>query len=196
MINKKIFYISIFFVFTAVFPAYAEGLPDGIAGENIADWVVVRSLFSTIYIDKDIDIGSVSARIDTSFARFDPVENRLFLDKGISDEHILANKIDILVRKAMKVLDMRPDDFHVNIKLYEDEIALWTIYEKIFSEHKEYKAFYIHRYKTVYIPYENLGESVLAHEIGHAIIDSYFKILPPEKIRELLACYVDVHLKD
>ncbi|MBN1871030.1 MAG: hypothetical protein JW800_00495 [Candidatus Omnitrophica bacterium] len=183
-------------MFITSLPLYAADLPEDGTGENMADWLVVESTFSTIYIDKNMTAGSVSARIDTSFARFDPIENRLFLDRGISEEQILANKIDIIARKAMKVLDMKPEDFHVNIKVYENEIELWAAYERIFREQEGHKAFYIHKYRTVYISYENLGESVLAHEIGHAVIDSYFKILPPEKIRELLACYVDVHLKD
>jgi STE24 endopeptidase len=37
-------------------------------------------------------------------------------------------------------------------------------------------------------------EVVIAHEMGHAAIDHYFAIKPPEKIAEMLAQYVDMHL--
>lgn len=165
-------------------------------GGGVEDWAVVESSYATIFVDTDVDLGNLVKRIDVSFARYDPIEKRLFLDRGISDSERLANKIDIIVRKARKILDMHPQGFHVNIRVYETEEDMWNIYENIFKERKEYMAFYIHKFQTVYIPSDNVSESVLAHEIGHSIIDSYFGILPPEKIRELLACYVDVHLKD
>ena len=163
---------------------------------NIEDWNIVESSYATIFVSKDIDLRSVIKRIDVRFARYDPVEDKLFFDKGFSDTERLANKIDIVVRKAKKILDMHPKGFHVNIRIYERDRALWDIYEDIFSERKEYKAFYVHKFRTIYISLPNVSESVLAHEIGHSIIDNYFTILPPSKIRELLACYVDVHLRD
>ena len=38
--------------------------------------------------------------------------------------------------------------------------------------------------------------NIIAHEMGHAIVDHYFAAIPPEKIRELLASYVDLHLAE
>ena len=163
---------------------------------NIEDWIVVESSYATIFVDKDIGLKDVVKRIDVSFAIYDPIESRLFLNKGISDEERLANKIDIIVRKARKILDMHPQGFNVNIRVYESNQDMWDTYQEIFKERKEYIAFYIHKFQTVYISLDNVSESVLAHEIGHSIIDNYFGVLPPMKIRELLACYVDVHLKD
>jgi len=164
--------------------------------EAAGGWKIIESRFTTIHVDKDLDCGVLGGRLDVSFAMYDPVEKNLFYERGLTESEILANKIDIIARKAMRVLDMKPEDFHVNIRIYGNEEKLWKTYDKLFDDGKRFKAFYVHKYATVYIPYENLGESILAHEIGHAVIDSYFGVLPPEKIRELLACYVDVHLKD
>lgn len=169
--------------------------PHGSEG-NIEDWAVVKSSYATIFVDRDIDLSDVAKRIDVGFARYDPVASKLFLGKGISDSERLANKIDIIIRKAKKILDMHSQGFHVNIRVYETDEDLWNIYEDIFKERKEYIAFYVHKFQTVYISLDNVSESVLAHEIAHSIIDSYFAVLPPEKIRELLGCYVDIHLKD
>ncbi len=163
---------------------------------NVEDWNIIKSSYATIFVDKDVDLRSVSRRIDVGFARYDPFERELYYDKGISDAERLANKIDTIVRKDKKTLDMHPHGFHVNIRIYEGDQDMWNIYEKIFKERKGYKAFYIHKFRTVYISLSNVSEDVLAHEIGHAIIDNYFGILPPHKIRELLAAYCDVHLKD
>jgi len=160
------------------------------------DWTVVESSYATIFVGREIDLKSVTRRINVNFARYDPIEKELFLDRGISDEERLANKIDIITRRAKKILDMHPQGLHVNIRVYKSDKDLWNIYEDIFKEKRTHKAFYIHKFRTVYISLPNVSESVLAHEIGHSIIDNYFAILPPMKIRELLAAYVDVHLKD
>lgn len=164
--------------------------------EGGADWIVINSAYAQIFVDKNINLSDAAERLDIEFAKYDPIERKLFLGKGVSDEEKLANKIDIIVRKAKKILDMHPEDYSICIRIYETDEAMWSVYEEIFKERKEYKAFYINKFQTIYISLNGLSESVLAHELGHSIIDAYFKILPPEKIRELLACYVDVHLKD
>jgi len=159
-------------------------------------WTVVESSYTTVYIDADIDLKRLNKRIDVNFARYDPIERRLFLNKGTSETERLANKIDIIVRKAKKILDMHPPGYHVKIKVFKDNRNLVNEYSHIFGEEREYRAYYIHKYRTIYTSLQGISESVLAHEIGHSIIDSYFNVLPPQKVRELLACYVDVHLKD
>jgi hypothetical protein len=200
MTGSKTSLLSLIFfaLFLTLFSPYAfsEGLsPNGPEG-NIENWTVVESSYATIFVKRAMDLGSIVRRIDVSFARYDPIEEQFFFNKGISDEERLANEIDVIVRKAKKILDMYPQEFHINIRIYESDEELWDIYEGIFNERQEHKAFYIHKFRTIYISLPNISESVLAHEIGHSIIDSYFTVLPPDKIRELLSCYVDVHLKD
>jgi hypothetical protein len=199
---KKSKVLSLYIIFCAfllvLFSPYAfsqEFAPYGPEG-NVEDWTIMESSYTTIFVARDINIGRVARQIDVNFARYDPIERSLFLNKGISDAERLANKIDIIVRKAKKILDIYPQAYHVNIRVYEDDEQLWDIYEDIFEERREYKAFYIHKFETIYISLPNISESTLAHEIGHSIIDNYFTVLPPAKIRELLASYVDIHLKD
>jgi predicted Zn-dependent protease len=47
---------------------------------------------------------------------------------------------------------------------------------------------------TIYTSEQDISDSVIAHEIGHAVVDHFFTVKPPEKIGEMLAQYVDVHL--
>ena len=190
----SIIFLALFLILSPSVFSEEFGLrgPEG----SIEDWTIVESSYATIFVNRDIDLRSVTRRIDVNFARYDPIEKKFFFDKGISDTERLANKIDIIARKAKKILDMHPHGFHVNIRIYESDKELWDVYKDIFKERKKYKAFYIHKFRMVYISLPNVSESVLAHEIGHSIIDDYFAILPPHKIRELLASYVDVHLKD
>ena len=62
--------------------------------------------------------------------------------------------------------------FNPAIRVYETNNDLCDTYEHIFDETKNHKAFYVHKFRTVYISFPNVSECVLAHEIGHAIIDS------------------------
>jgi hypothetical protein len=186
---------SVLFLTSSICAFSQEVEPKGSESDSIT-WVIIEGSYATIYVDNSIDLRDVVRKIDVSFARYDPIEKELFLDKGVSDAEILANEIDIITRKARKVLDMYPAQFHVDIKIYRSQEELRDVYEKIFEEKEDYIAFYIHKFKTIYISLDSISESVLAHEIGHSIVDSYFSVLPPPKIRELLACYADVHLKD
>jgi len=200
---KRLLLLTAYFIFLTGIVSATEGSPVGAAEGSVAeggaaggDWTVINSSYATIYVQNSVDLKSTVRKIDVDFARYDPVEKKLFLDRTISDTNELANKIDILARKARKILDMYPPGFKINIKIYDNQEALNDIYKEIFEEEADHKAFYVHKFHTIYISFSNLSESVLAHEIGHAIIDAYFTISPPPKIKELLACYVDLHLRD
>jgi hypothetical protein len=178
-------------------PLFAQGEGVEASGNTAAEnWSVITSSYAAIYVQNSLDLKSAVRKIDVDFARYDPVEKEIFLERGLSSEAQLANRVDILVRKARKILDMYPEGFKIKIKIYNNQEELDGAYKEIFEEEANHKAFYVHKFKTIYISSNNLSESVLAHEIGHSVIDTYFTVLPPPKIRELLACYVDLHLRD
>jgi len=179
---------------TPLFAEEAGAKPNGEAAEK--DWTVITSSYATICVQSGVDLTNAIKKIDVDFAKYDLVEKEIFLERGISEEEKVANKIDILIRKTRRVLDMYPAAFKINIKIYNTQEGLNGNYKEIFEEDANYKAFYVHKFKTIYTSANNLSESVLAHEIGHSVIDSYFTVPPPPKIRELLACYVDLHLRD
>lgn len=176
--------------------SFAEEPDDIAAGDAHIDWQVIEGSFVTIYIDPDIDPRGAARMLDVDFARQDPVERDLFLNKGISDTERLLNKTEIIFRRARKVLNMFPANLHVTVKIYADRKELQRRYHDIFAEWEDYKSFYIFKYNTVYISGKTLDSHILAHEFGHAISDHYFIVQPPPKIKELLAGYVDLHLED
>ncbi|MBU4376779.1 MAG: hypothetical protein KKD29_04795 [Candidatus Omnitrophica bacterium] len=185
---------AIYFTFLIILAVSGLAFSEEItAGE---DGAVISASYATIYVAGDVDLKSVVRKIDVDFARYDPVEKEIMLKKGISTGEQLANKIDILTRKVRKVLDMYPQGFKVNIRIYKNAEDLKDAYKGIFEEEADHKAFYIYKFNTIYISMDDLSESILSHEIGHAVIDNYFNVLPPAKIRELLACYVELHLRD
>ncbi len=76
---------------------------------------------------------------------------------------------------------MFPDNFFIDIYLhpaYEGGLI----------------AFYNHKTESVTVYADRVTDGVLAHEIAHAVINSYFDVPPPEKIQEILTHYVDRYL--
>ena len=191
---KNKFFITILFFYFIFLPFYAFSEEYEI--DNVSDFVIIKSSYATIYIHPSIDLTKLVDAVDVGFARYDPVESGLFMNRGITKEEVLANKLDIITRKAQNILDMRPRAFHVNLKIYPTEEDLAEVYKDLFREERYHKAFYIHALKTIFISQNNMSVEILAHEIAHSVIDNYFDILPPLKIRELLACYVDIHIRD
>ncbi len=160
------------------------------------DWRVIEGSFVTLYVDPEVNLRRAQGRLNVSFAKRDPVERHLFLDKGLDDGERLVNKFDIIYRKAQKILNMYPRNLNVDVKIYANERDMQRHYTDIFKEKQHYKSFYILRYNTIYISYSTLDAHILSHEMGHAISDHYFVIQPPPRIKELLAGYVDLHLED
>lgn len=94
---------------------------------------------------------------------------------------LAKNRVDRIVEKVQAILDMYPERFHIDIYLYP----------KYTEGHV---AFYSKKRKSITAYADKITDGVLAHEISHAVINSYFKSPPPEKVREILSQYVDRHL--
>ena len=91
------------------------------------------------------------------------------------------SRVDRIVEKVQAVLDMYPEGFRVKIYLYP-EYDRGPI------------AYYSYKGKSITTYADTVTEGVLAHEIAHGVVRSYFRVLPPRKIREMLSQYVDKHL--
>lgn len=104
----------------------------------------------------------------------------------------LKNHIDSLFERVQLILDMPAPKFKINIILYNTQEQLSQTYQN-FAAVKDDKiyAFYWHETKTIYLQKNRLAIGVIAHEIGHSIIDHFFIIRPPTKVSELLCQYVD-----
>jgi len=156
---------------------------------------VFSSEFCTVFYGDDVDLRKVNRRINLGFSKFyDP---RNYKERpAVSTEDIIADKLDAIFNRAEEILDMRPDKIHVAVSIYKRQEDLDRVYEGIFGEPNKTVSFYIYKTNTIYTVESQLNENILAHEMAHCIIDHYFVILPPRKIQEMLAVYVDVHLKE
>lgn len=117
--------------------------------------------------------------------------------KGVitSADEVLA-KVDILIEKVQVVLDMFPDRYHIRLVIVPDSGDVAKIYKQKYGKRVRHIAYYSLSEKTIYISADDTNIRVLAHEVGHSVIDHYFKVRPPYNIHELMAQFAEKHVTD
>lgn len=154
------------------------------------NWRRIDSRCCTIFLHPDVEIKKVNREISTWRIR-----PRIKVPDGTSAEGEMAAKFDTLFRRAQEILDMYPPGVHTTVKILEDKQDIQGIHVKQFGYGTKAIAFYLFEKNTIYAARKDLSERVLAHEMGHCIIDHYFRVRPPRKIEELLASQVDTQLR-
>lgn len=157
------------------------------------DWKTLKSDYFTVYYRPGADLKKISGRLS----------GRSFFIGGKRDPDSIgtpaekvARRLDILLRRAEDILGMYPRNLNIKIKIFKTQDELDDEHDKIFGKKERYKSFYVYKHDTIYTTERNMSDSIISHEMGHAIVDHYFVVRPPEKVREILASYVDVHLED
>ena len=112
----------------------------------------------------------------------------------ISDEIIM--KTDLIVDKVKTILDMYPRDLKFTIVVLESTRKVQDMYEQIYGKRVNFPAFYSPKKNTVFLAVKHLDLKVIAHEIAHVILETYFQVSPPVKVHELLARYAERHITD
>jgi hypothetical protein len=110
-------------------------------------------------------------------------------------EEKVAYRMRVLFSRVKEVLSMYPCGFDFNIKIFKNRRTLMDKYNELAKRKERVRAFYFHDHKTVYTCEPDISDSVLAHEMAHIIIHYYFIVMPPIKIREMIAIYADSHLE-
>ncbi|MFA5317843.1 MAG: HAMP domain-containing protein [Dehalococcoidales bacterium] len=173
--------------------AYAS-ITAGGAFSDGSDWTTVKSTFCTIFFKDKVDVRKVNDKIDTYRIDFGLSEKPIRASKDPGDE--IAYKFDLIFFKVQEILDMRPRDLHLNVRIYKGQSDLDRVYVEIFNQDNKFIAFYIFKLDSLFASEEKISANVMAHEIAHCVVDHYFSVLPPSKVAEMIAQYADVHLRD
>lgn len=112
----------------------------------------------------------------------------------VGDE-VLA-KADIIIEKVQVVLDMFPNNYHIRLVLLPDDEDVARVYKQKYGKSVDHIAYYSLSEKTIYISADDTRLRVLAHEIGHSVVDHYFQVRPPYNIHELMAQFAEKHVTD
>lgn len=116
--------------------------------------------------------------------------------RAITMEDEVRAKVDILVDRVGQVLDMYPENLQFTLRIFSDVKGVQDTYFESYGRKVNYIAYYSLSRKTMYLAADKVNLRVFAHEIGHVIVDHYFKVRPPYKIHEVMAQYAEKHITD
>jgi|WetSurMetagenome_2_1015567.scaffolds.fasta_scaffold406416_2 hypothetical protein len=122
--------------------------------------------------------------------------SRVMRKSTVTMEDEVMAKVDIIVEKAESVLDMFPNNLHMTIILLPTSADIARVFYQKYQKNVNYLSFYSLSEKTIYISVNDTNLHVLAHEIGHAIVDHFFNVRPPYNIHELMAQFTEKHITD
>lgn len=164
----------------------------GVTAPPVSEWYTIETGYFTVYYRPGTDLYKIESALKKRVAYFSagmPAEDAHVTDK-------IRYQLDLLFSRVEEILDMHPRGMRVTIKIFPTRLELGEEYFTIFKAREDHKSFYINKFNTIYASAEDLSDSVLAHEMAHAVVDRYFAVIPPEKVREMLASYVDLHLAE
>lgn len=194
---KKISFALILLFVISSFQFHGVALAEDAGELPDKEWGIIESKYCTILYHPDVDIEKINNKIKIRFYDIFLDRDR-YSSKNSSVEEQLAKKIDRIFQKVEKILDMFPRKMHPTLKIYRNQDQLDDAYAKTFGGANTERriSYYVHKYTTIYTTQQVVSQGLLAHEMGHAVTSHYFLILPPEKIKELLVQYVEMHLED
>lgn len=147
-----------------------------------------------VYYEPDINIPRLTQILDITHAdKF--LAGKPFEDENNSPESKFAGMLDILFMRISDILNMHLYSFQGQIKLCRNREQLNKIYYSLFKNELNSPSFYVYSLNTIYISQADFQYEIIGHEMAHAITSHYFVVLPPVKIQELLANYVEYQLK-
>ena len=171
----------------------AQGTTQGTTqGTKPDTWKTIESSNFTVYYRPEVNLEAV----ERSLRRRTTYFGRGTLAEDATAEKRVAYWFELLLNRAKEILGMYWKAPKISVKIFKDRDELSGEYVKIFGDRQDYKSFYVYKYNTIYTSGEDISDSVVSHEIAHAIIDHYFAVVPPKQVSEILASYVDMHLED
>lgn len=176
--------------------SWASAMGEGYAADgNPAHWLAIESEYTVILYQTPEDL----IRFDRKL-KYGPDKRglkHLFAPKSpdnMADK--VADKVDALFERVQEILEMRRSMKKPTIFVHPDREGLHEAYRRLYQRPCKIRAWYQYSTNGVYLNVNDLHEGMLAHELAHAIIDHYLLVRPPAATAEILARYVDSHLKE
>jgi len=150
----------------------------------------------TVYYAPDVDLKRVERALRCRYFPLSAAERERFVSPAYSVEERICARLESLLKRVKTVLAMDPENVNLNVRIYKTREGLKDEYYLLFNTRANYKSFYVHRLETIYTSAPDISDTILIHELGHAVVDHYFHQLPPTKIAEMLANFADQHLEE
>jgi hypothetical protein len=192
-IRKKLLLVSIFIALSATMclfhgKSYSEQ-------EDASDtgWLSFQTTYFTVYYKPEVNLKRVLGRLNL---RGLPTYSNLPAYTLTGIEAKVAYRLDVIFMRVREILGMYPNKAGIIIKIHKNRRSVSSELCYLNQPDEDCKSFYIYRQNTIYTSEQDITDSVVAHEMSHAVVDNYFSTTPPGKMAEILATNVDVHLDD
>ncbi len=159
-----------------------------------AEWITLKENQVTLIYPSDINLRRLEARLRTRYFSVSATEKDLFSNPAYPVERRILSRLESILLRTEAVLAMYPS-MELKIKIFHNREELSREHSRLTGALQRYKSFYVHGFETIYSSMQDISDSVISHEMAHAVIDHYFRVPPPEKAAELLTTYVDSHLE-
>jgi hypothetical protein len=127
---------------------------------------------------------------------------KYFIIKGIEAQLTCFSQrvgipLDDIFEKAEVALDIFPQPLQkINVLLCDDYVEVRKVYKERYQKDFDGIAFISLGRMEIVISIPDTNLNVFAHEVGHAIVEQYFKPRPPYILHELMAQYCEKHIND
>ena len=158
-------------------------------------WITFKDNQITLMYQPDINLKKLEARLHSRYFSVSAMEENLFSSPAYRIESRISARLESILLKVKQILAMNPPSMILKIKVFKSRNELNNEYFRIFNSNTRYKSFYVYGLETIYTSMQDITDSVIAHEMSHAVLDHYFNVIPPPKVAEFLAVYVDSHLE-
>jgi hypothetical protein len=112
-------------------------------------------------------------------------------------QHRIEIPLNDVFEKAELALDLFPQLIQkVNVLLCEDYVEVQKTYRDRYQKSFDGIAFISLGRMEIVISIPDTNLQVFAHEVGHAIVEQYFKPRPSYVLHELMAQYCEKHIND
>jgi hypothetical protein len=166
--------------------AYAQSEPLG--------WIEIKGDSVSVYYLPGANLRKIERRLRSRYLPVAPLYRDLFENKKYPIESRISARLQFILQRVEDILNMKPAGMKVRVNVYNLRRDMQVDQRELLAG-REFRSFYVHDLRTVFTSEQDIIDSVIAHEFGHAVIDSYFAVPPPEKVAELLATFVDEHLE-
>lgn len=113
---------------------------------------------------------------------------------GLTLREDVKKKLDQMVEKVETVLGMYPNILDFKIVLHDSKRMVSQSYRRIYGHGSDFIAFYSPKENTVFFSAENLKLRVVAHELGHVVVENYYQKKTPRHLHEVLAQFAETHI--
>jgi hypothetical protein len=158
-------------------------------------WSTIKGNKVFLYYLPGASLGKIESRLGTRQLPLSPQYRRLFTSRDYPIETRINARLQFLMMRVEDILGMKPFIPKLSIELYRTRKDMQAAYASQEGINIDARSFYVHKHALIFSSEQDLIDSIIAHEMAHAVIDHYFKAPPPAQVAELLAAHVDEHLE-